>query len=198
MMIGSRRSTLLLSSALAALTMFWLGGAARADDQTYQFDIPSEPLGQALTDFSRASSLQIVFSEEATRGRATNGLHGRYTAARALTLLLAGSDLQVETNSSGVVMVRSKNAVAASSEGAAPADSNGVETVVVTGSRLPQTGAGPQDVKTYTQERIERSGQTTVADFLSTIPSASVATGESGLQTAGGATTVQLHGLPFG
>lgn len=57
----------------------------------------------------------------------------------------------------------------------------GLAEIVVTGSRLARTAKeGAQEVKTYTQETIEQSGQTTVSDFLNTIPQVSLAASESG------------------
>ncbi len=74
-----------------------------------------------------------------------------------------------------------------------------LEEIVVTGSRIPTVpGRSAQDVKTYTREQIDQSGQSTVATFLATLPDVSVAVGENGVQTAYGGTTVQLHGLPQG
>jgi iron complex outermembrane receptor protein len=76
-----------------------------------------------------------------------------------------------------------------------------LQEVVVTGSRIPErNGNGAQDVKVYTREQIDQSGQTSVAEFLSTLPEVSVASSESGFSTGpfGGGTTVQLHGLPLG
>jgi iron complex outermembrane receptor protein len=73
-----------------------------------------------------------------------------------------------------------------------------LEEVIVTGSRIPTiAGQGSQEVKVYTAEQIEKSGQTTVADFLSTLPDVSIATTELGL-ASGAPTTVRLHGLPTG
>ncbi|MEJ0025927.1 MAG: TonB-dependent receptor [Rhizomicrobium sp.] len=173
MLIGSRRSALLLSSALVGLAMLGLGGAAQAADQTYQFDIPAESLGQALTDFSRASSQQIVFSEDATNGRATKGLHGRYTAARALTVLLAGTDLQVETNSAGVMMVRSKKVGAASNEGAGNPNA-AVETVTVTGSHIHNVETLTPTTTITSNDMIDQ-GYTTLSEVLEQLPSNSKA-----------------------
>ena len=74
-----------------------------------------------------------------------------------------------------------------------------LEEIIVTGTRIPQTAqAGAQDVKVYTREKIEQSGQTTIADFLNTLPDVSTNIGESGIQTQQGITTVSLHGLPLG
>jgi len=74
-----------------------------------------------------------------------------------------------------------------------------LQEVVVTGSRLALTASqSAQDVKTYTSEQIAQSGQTTVSDFLNTLPSVSIAVGENYFQTGLGSTTVQLRGLPYG
>jgi iron complex outermembrane receptor protein len=74
-----------------------------------------------------------------------------------------------------------------------------LQEVIVVGSRIPVTAKeGPQDVKIYSAEQIERSGQSTVADFLSTLPQVSIASNEANTRTFGSATSVQLHGLPIG
>jgi iron complex outermembrane receptor protein len=74
-----------------------------------------------------------------------------------------------------------------------------LQEVLVTGSRLKQTSTqGPQELKVYSQQQIEQSGQTTVADFLNTLPDVSQATVESQFALPAGGTTVQLHGLPLG
>ena len=74
-----------------------------------------------------------------------------------------------------------------------------LEEVVVTGSRLPtKTKEGAQPVMVYTKEQIERSGQTSVAEFLNTLPDVGGVISENGVQTFLGTTTIQLHGLPVG
>ncbi|MDB6008755.1 MAG: TonB-dependent receptor [Gammaproteobacteria bacterium] len=104
-----RRGSLLLSTVVGSILR--LGNTAYAgEDPTYRFDIPPEPLGQALTDFSQAAAQQIIYSESIVKGRTTSGLHGSYTAAQALQALLAGTELRVDINSSGVLMIRTKNA----------------------------------------------------------------------------------------
>jgi iron complex outermembrane recepter protein len=74
-----------------------------------------------------------------------------------------------------------------------------IQEVVVTGSRLKQSAQdGAQAVQIYSKEQIDQSGQTTLADFLNTVPSVSLSIGENGYQTSGGQTTVTLRGLPVG
>jgi outer membrane receptor protein involved in Fe transport len=91
-------------------------GDAQAADPTYRFDIPREPLGQALTDFSQAAAQQIIYSESVVQGRTTRGLHGSYTVAEAIRALLNGTDLRADVNSSGVLMIRERNAVSTRAE----------------------------------------------------------------------------------
>jgi iron complex outermembrane receptor protein len=72
-----------------------------------------------------------------------------------------------------------------------------LEAVVVTGTRLKES-EGALEVQVYTQEAIRRSGQTTVADFLNTLPAVSLTVDPGSLQTGNTVTGVRLHGLPFG
>jgi len=72
------------------------------------------------------------------------------------------------------------------------------EPVVVTGSRLISESQGAQEVQVYTQETIRRSGQSTVADFLNTLPAVALTVDPGSLQTGNAVVGVRLHGLPFG
>jgi len=70
-----------------------------------------------------------------------------------------------------------------------------VEKVVVVGSRLPAAEAQTaQDVHIYDRERIEQSGQTTVTDFLASVPEVSLNSSESTFL----ATSVRLRGAAEG
>ena len=109
MVVKQRRGTLLVSTLVGGV-FFRLGDAAYAADPTYRFDIPREPLSQALTDFSQASAQQIIYSESVVKGRTAAGLHGSYTVADAIHTLLNGTDLKVDVNPAGVLMIRAKNA----------------------------------------------------------------------------------------
>ena len=59
------------------------------------------------------------------------------------------------------------------------------EEIVVTGTRLEvKNGEGPQEVQVYTEEMIRRSGQTTLGDFMNTLPSVSLIVDPGSLATA--------------
>ncbi|HWW79510.1 MAG TPA: TonB-dependent receptor plug domain-containing protein, partial [Steroidobacteraceae bacterium] len=141
MAVKQRRGTLLLSTVVGSILR--LGNTAYAgEDPTYRFDIPSEPLSQALTDFSQAAAQQIIYSENIVKGRTTAGLHGSYTAAQALQALLAGTDLRVDINSSGVLMIRGKNADITRNVSSPAKDDPPIERIVYQ-TAGPQTPAAP-------------------------------------------------------
>jgi len=119
--MSDRRHTGAWISAAAVLASCLGAALAQGAEATYRFDIPAEPLAKALTDFSQACSQQLILAENLVRNKESIGLHGRYTAAEALQLLLAGTDLIAEANPSGVLMVRPKN-VLALAQGAAPTE----------------------------------------------------------------------------
>ncbi len=74
-----------------------------------------------------------------------------------------------------------------------------LEEVVVTGTRIPTVaGNEVQPVLSYTRDRIENGGQTTVGEFLNTLPDVSNFTNSALELTLPGLQTVQLHGLPIG
>ena len=87
MTTSAPRRALLRSSALFSALALGLcfGGAAQA--QTRSFNIPAEPLSQALRDYGRASGRQIIFTEDLVRGRSAPEVRGQYSADAALALL---------------------------------------------------------------------------------------------------------------
>ena len=104
---STRRVYLLASTALVA--SFAVSGASAAgSDQSYQFNIPTEPLSKALEDFGVSTSQQIIFSADLVQGQSAPQLRGRYTREAALSILLQHSDLIVSPNESGVLTVEKK------------------------------------------------------------------------------------------
>jgi len=74
-----------------------------------------------------------------------------------------------------------------------------LEEVVVTGSRIPTVaGNEAQPVRSYTRQDVELSGQTSVGEFLNTLPDVSTFTNSAAQTGLAGMQSVQLHGLPIG
>ncbi len=165
---GMKRQALLRSSALtgsqcAILCAILWAGPVFAQTQTYSFAIPAESLSTALRDFARISGQQIIFTDDLVSGKTAPALQGNFTSDNALSQLLTGTELTTERAPSGAIMVRSKNAQAASNEAAR-------ETVVVTGTHIEGVGPTGSQVNTYTREDLDRSGAATLEEFARKIP----------------------------
>ncbi len=83
--------------ALAAMGAAMVGGLAQAqpapiaEAQAFVFDVPPSPLGDALLAVGMTAGLRVLFEPGRVAGLASRGVRGRYTAARALELLLDGT-----------------------------------------------------------------------------------------------------------
>ncbi len=165
--INARRSLLRSTALVGSLCFALWSAAAVAQAQTYSFDIPAEPLSSALREFARVSGQQIIFTDDLVAGRSAAPLHGSYSADDALSRLLAGTALVVDRSSSGAIMVRLKNAQAASNEGVA--NSNSIETVTVTGTHLRDTET-LTPVTTITSSDLTRQGYSTLSEALAQMP----------------------------
>lgn len=185
MTIQQKRRSLLLTSAIAGASFVALlstATIARAADPVYRFDIPKEPLSQALKDFSQSSAQQIIFSEDVVRGREAPAVRGSYTSPQVLDLLLAGTNLAVERTPSGTIMVKSKDDKQRAQETrptrlgdasqASPSGEDGqkLEEIVVTGTHI--RGAAPvgSALSVYTRDDIKASGALTIDQFIQKLP----------------------------
>lgn len=195
----STPSVRMLITLLAALIVLSLPGWSGAQDAPVRFDIPSQDLGSALREFGRASKQQIIFDELAVRGKTSPAIGGMLSIDAVLAKLLQDTGLHAVRKDSGVIVIEADSPASVPAGAKPPSTAVLIDEVIVTGSHLAQAGGDtPQNVKIYSRDRIEQSGQTTVANFLSTLPDVSVAAVDNSFQTANGASTVQIHGLPMG
>ena len=97
--------------------------------QTYDFDIPSKPLPQAIADFSAVTGLQVLYTEPSTFGHTAPALRGTFTADQALDRLVAGSGLAYRYTSATTVTL--ERTVALEENGLAQ-----LEPVTVTATRF--------------------------------------------------------------
>ncbi len=200
----SMRSVWVRSTALATVLMT-LSPAAWSQTPAYSFDIPAEPLATALHDFARISGQQIIFSSDQVAGKSVAALRGEYSSEDALSRLLAGTDLVVDRAASGGIMVRPKNAEAASNDRAA--EIPGVETVVVTGTNIRGIVNPTSPVFSYSRADIDKTGYATTQEFTRSLPQnfsggtfgatedGPLGAGAHGQSNVEGASTVNLRGL---
>lgn len=98
------------------------------------FDIPAQPLAQALTAFGRQSGMQIAVDTASVAGKTSAGVNGTMTADQALRQLLAGSGLTYQFTSGNAVTVT----------GAAPAPAAGSTAVQLDPVRVQANSPPPQ------------------------------------------------------
>src|ERR1700722_19276998 len=112
---------------------------AGADPATH-FDLPAEPLDQALRDFAIQAKCNISYEPAAVRGLQAPAIKGDYSASAVLNLLLKGTPLHaVHVNNDTIqVLDKSKSRSAGSSSSAGSRDSSGADMV-----HLAYAAAGP-------------------------------------------------------
>src|SRR6266404_3395451 len=204
----TRMALLWVTAVLVMLSLALQPATAQSSDR-HHFDIPTGDLGEALTLLGQQAEREIVFPAEIARGKRSVAVQGDLTAKEALDRLLAGSGLTYRLNPTGPVIVeasprplgergsdKTEGPPATTATKHVPTT---LEEVVVTGSRIPTTaGQQPLPVLSYTRENIENSGQTTIGEFLNTLPEVSTFSNSAFQLGFVGAQTVQLHGLPVG
>jgi hypothetical protein len=176
------RIAMILAGALLAGSLMATEQAGAAMKH-YYLNIPRQPLDSALEDFAKQTGLQLGRLTDNLDGSALVGpIEGDKTPQEALSALLADEDLEYQVVSDNVIAIVDKSDGPAESEA-----SSGVKNdeVVITGSRIKRAdNDGPQDVLLYSKQQIQQSGQSTIADFLSTLPDVSVNAQRIGLYLA--------------
>ena len=126
-------SLITLAAALAVPAMAQARPAEASLADQIRFDIAPSDLRSAISQFSKATGVQIVVAPNAVSGRRTDGVHGDFTVRGALDRLLRGTDLTA-TFQDGVAVLK-----------AAPARRARPMQVSSAGDNLPATGAGDQE-----------------------------------------------------
>jgi outer-membrane receptor for ferric coprogen and ferric-rhodotorulic acid len=105
---------------IVALSLTWMSPCrAQGHGPVVMFDlrIDSQPLDQALQEFSRQSGIQVIFFSRLTEGRRAPAVNGQYELAGALSALLRDSGLTFHLLNPNTVQVQSG---AASTDTATP------------------------------------------------------------------------------
>ena len=91
-------------SALAATACTFAVASAHAQ-ASYSFDLPAQPLEKSLRAVAARTGSNIVFSDDAVRGKTAPALRGDFAATAAYRQLLAGSGLTLSVTSGGSYIV---------------------------------------------------------------------------------------------
>ncbi|WIO75333.1 TonB-dependent receptor plug domain-containing protein [Porticoccaceae bacterium LTM1] len=161
-----RRKRLMLAVASTVAMMASLSSASTSE--AIEVDIKSQSADLALMELAKQSGVQIMMSSDAAGVAKLPAISGSLTMTEALDRLLAASGLKYEFTSEGSVVV-SKDEEENKSD--ATKDSDEVEELVVTGSRLiTEPGKMTRQMTVFDREEIERSGATRLDEFLRRLP----------------------------
>ncbi len=168
------RRGLLLTSALAALA---LAGAPQAVAQTTgsaseaaAFDIPAQPLSDALVAYSDATGLQLFFDAGLARGKTSPGARGVLGREEALGRILAESGLTYSIDGNAATIAQAE----APPPAAAGSLVLGTINVSGEGGRLPAAVVAPYEragsSARITDKDIQRIAPMSTGDIFKTVP----------------------------
>lgn len=138
------------SALVSVVCCFCLAALSFAAD-LQRVDIPAGELGGALQSLTKQTGIELVYQTEAIKGVKTKGVSGTLSPVDALTRLLEGTGLKVNTDSTGAMLIAAPQAARGSSNRIAPSagnlDSN-ARLARSNASGQSQSAAGPQNTDT--------------------------------------------------
>ncbi|MCH8686517.1 TonB-dependent receptor domain-containing protein [Pedomonas mirosovicensis] len=96
---------------------------AQTASDSVQFDIPSQPLADALNQYARQADRQILLPYEAAAALRSPKVRGRMTRQEALERLLAGSSLEIADMTPQAITIRRPRIETANADRASPGES---------------------------------------------------------------------------
>lgn len=213
------RNKFSMTASAAAVAMAAMSTPVLAQEQTYNFSIPSQDMRTSLRSFSRVTGHQIAFKGSQVSGKRAPALNGSFGAREGLRRLLVGSGLNATWGKTGIIMVRpmapapqtasyvqqTPPPAPVAEPAAAPVEDVAAEAeqapeIVVTGSRIQRQLAtdAPTPVVTIGTEDIQASGATELSEILLDYPAVTTETSltnSTNAINAAGLSTVSLRDL---
>jgi iron complex outermembrane recepter protein len=153
-----------------------------ASAQSQRFDLPAQSLARSLNSIGSLPGLTLLYNSAPVEGKQARALHGDWSVDAVLEVLLEGTGLHARRINAHTINVEKDAAhppaIAPSSlkvrkPASAPPISpprQGVEEVIVTGSRFQDADGAGMQVIVHDRTDIERSGARTVEEFLRWMP----------------------------
>lgn len=186
---------------------------AQRNDAPHAYSIQAGSLGDALNQLASQSKLQIIYSPELVKGKTAAAVNGQHTWREALQRLLNGTGLTWGLVNDTTVVVKQDEATPKPVEQPKPKprptssvkeeEATNMPTIFVTGARslnmdITRTEDDPQPYVVFDREQIERSGATSLEQFLqqrltmnTNTANAGAGTGITGIATS----QINLRGL---
>ncbi|NYT69358.1 TonB-dependent siderophore receptor [Pusillimonas noertemannii] len=157
---------------------------ARAQDAAVQISIPAQPLGQALLQLGKQTSLQIFYAQELVNGLSAPAVSGNVTPEQALRQLLRGTRIEYSRHGNSVTLSRPASGdtaqlapirVQGRLDGTTEGTGSWRPTVTNTATRLSLSPREtPQTISVVTNQQMQDFGMTSVDDALRSVSGAVV------------------------
>ncbi|WP_085617308.1 MULTISPECIES: TonB-dependent receptor [unclassified Pseudomonas] len=156
--------------------------AAASQSQQTDWNIPAGPLAPALDQLARQGGLSLSFDANSLQGKTTRGVQGRHDSAGALSILLQGSNVQVQQESAtsfllipaldvGNALELGATSISSDRLGETTEHTGSYTTGEVTIGKMPQTlRHTPQSVSVITRQRIDDQNITNLTNLLEQTP----------------------------
>lgn len=159
-----KRQSIVASAACAILMLASPTGASAQGQDQFTFNLPAEPLSQALRDVAVKTGRNVIAPDDVVQMRKAPPLTGTFTAEEAVGRLLAGTGLRYRLVEGTLVVERSPFANRESAQAASSA-----EDIVVTGTHV--RGAPPTSpVITLTRRQIDQLAPASVEELMRSVP----------------------------
>ena len=103
---GARR---FFSRFIIGLPFYWSVSALAAQDEVYDFNIPSQGIESALSVLAERTNAMLLFPYETVQLEKSNPITGRCTLNDALTVMLHGTGVKGDLTEGGVITISQKN-----------------------------------------------------------------------------------------
>lgn len=158
-------TTLFCSAASLAATPGWAQPVIAREAIDKDYSLPAQPLAETIKTIARTSGANILAAGRAIEGKRAPALVGRYSAERALALVLQGSGLHARSTPSGLLV--EPDTVAA--DNPATNEPSSGDPIVVTGTRI-RGGPIASPVISIGENDIRNAGQATLGEVARSIP----------------------------
>jgi len=158
------------------------GQLAQADE-TRTFDIPAQPLDEALERLAEATDLQFAYTTADVEGRTSSAVQGEFAPQAALRRLLRGTGLTHRFTDAGTVTLSTAEPSSAAGDGSAELGAIEVRAagesayrrdITTTGTRMPTSRKNvPQAINVVPKELFQDRQAETVNEALETTPGVS-------------------------
>jgi iron complex outermembrane receptor protein len=159
-----------LTSASLGVVSLTMPAEAQVRAESVSFDIPSQPINEALLAFARQAGVRLVMPDAQFGDARSNAVRGAYDRETALAELLRGTGVAARLENGAIVLQRTAEASSATQLAAFNEADDDKDKVVIVGTNIRGVYPSSSPVETYTAVDIARTGATTTEQFIRKLP----------------------------